>query len=199
MTVDGQFQFLGYRSSAGELIVLIVITFVVSLLTEPLRRWISDKWGTITDKISSMSDSRRAKQIHTLELKVKSLNEYSDRQFILRSMLNISRFIALLGLTILVLLFSSREEIFLYNAQMWDFLRQIWAVLGIMNHLHEDNSVITDLTNMKVAYGISYVLLIILLILSYSYASVILSEMGDFLDPQKAIRRLEERIKALRK
>jgi hypothetical protein len=199
MTVDGQFQFLGYRSSAGELIVLIVITFVVSLLTEPLRRWISDKWGTITDKISSMSDSRRAKQIHTLELKVKSLNEYSDRQFILRSMLNISRFIALLGLTILVLLFSSIEEIFLYNAQMWDFLRQIWAVLGIMNHLHEDNPVITDLTNMKVAYGISYVLLIILLILSYSYASVILSEMGDFLDPQKAIRRLEERIKALRK
>jgi hypothetical protein len=81
-TDNWQFQFLGYRSSVGELIVLSLMTLIVGLLAEPWRRWLSRTIDLCLDKLSFGVDKWRIGRIYSLERKIRFLEEITDTQII---------------------------------------------------------------------------------------------------------------------
>jgi hypothetical protein len=213
---DWQFTILGYHFSLGEVVVLSVLTFlatlVVALLVEPLRRWLSRKWDLFVDRISSFSTRRRLKRIESLELRIAQLNEYTDRQVMVRLLRGICHCVVFIGFGIMWLIITIGQMTFTLNAQMWTFFDQIWTFLGQIwqvlfilsgTHItpHEITPHIADRPNLFYALtfnAISAFGLILIVILSCFSAMNTLQEMTDFADPPKAIRKLQERVNAMR-
>jgi hypothetical protein len=213
---SGHIQFLGWQPTLGEFIINImwplVVALLVAFLFEPLRRWLSRKWNFFVDRLSSMSTKRRAKRIQALELKITQLNEYTDRQVMVRLLRGICYCVVLIGSAIMWLTLTIGQMMLTLNSQIWRFLDQIWTFLGQIfqvlfilsgTHVtpHEITPDIVDRPNLLYAQtfnAISSFGLVLLVILSYFSAVNTLQEMADFADPPKAIRKLQERINAMR-
>lgn len=208
---SGHIQFLGWQPPLGEFIVDIIWPLVAGFLLlalGPLRRWLSRTWNLISDRLASLSDSRRIRRIQVLESQIVTLNEYSDRQIILRILRGISTFIILIGFGIVLGILIIMEMVNMDNTQVWDFLTNIWDFLDqifqalliightspkLIPHLTHD----TDLFYMQTVYTVSNFGLGLLIILSCFSAASTLQDFVNFSDPPKAIQRLEEPIKAL--
>jgi hypothetical protein len=209
---SGHIQFLGWQPSLGEFIVNIIWPLVAGLLLlalGPSRRWLSRTWNVISDRYASLSDSRRIKRIQALESQITTLNEYNDRQIILRILSGISTFIILIGLGIVLGVLVIMEMLNMDNTQtwyfltgIWDFLDQIFQALLILGHtsptITPHLAHHTDLFYQQTVYTVSNFGLGLLLILSYFSAMSTLQDLVNFSDPPKAIRRLEGRINKLR-
>jgi hypothetical protein len=207
-----QFNILGYQSSVGEVIVLILTALLVALLVEPLRLWLSRTWNFCGDRLSSMSTKRRVKRIQALELKIIQLNEYTDRQVMVRLLRGICYCVVLIGSAIMWLMLTIGQMMLTLNSEMWAFFDRIWTFLSQIFQVlfilsgtnitppHEIPHIADrpDLFYAQTFNAVSTLGLILLAILIYFSAENTLQEMTDFADPPKAIQKLQERINALR-
>jgi hypothetical protein len=196
---DWQFKILGYQSSVGEVIIIIVLpslaTLLVALLVEPLRRWLSRTWNFFLDRISSLSSHLRASRIGALELKIKFLNQYNDRQVMMRLLRGMSGLILLVGLTIFVSISVAQNDILMNTLQITNFFKiPDSSFLSVAQSVPGKSILIAT----EILYISYLMLLLLLLVLTFSLVAAIFQEMDDFADPPKAIQRLEERINALR-
>jgi hypothetical protein len=93
VTDNWQFQFLGYRSSVGELIVLTLMTLIVGLLADPWRRRLSRTSELCFDKLSSGFNKWRVSRIYHLEKRILYLESLSEIQLISRLIYNVFRWL----------------------------------------------------------------------------------------------------------
>jgi hypothetical protein len=194
---SGHFQFLGWQPTLGELLINIiwpVVVALLALLVEPLRRWLSRTRNSLSDRIASLSDNRRAKRIQTLKLKVQRLKEFDDRKTMAHLLSGIIHLILLIGITIIVSIFAAKDEILMTTLQIGDFLKLPDSSFLVTVQAPPSTSFLATVELLYLAY---HSILLALAIFGLFFVAAALQEMDDFSDPPKAIRRLEERINAL--
>jgi hypothetical protein len=192
---SGHFQFLGWQPTLGELIINIiwplVVAVLVALLVEPLRRWLSRTWDSLSDHLASLSESRRAKRIETLELKIKSLKEYDDRKLLTLFMRRIVSLIVLFGFLLLISILVARIDLIGGGVLAAKLLESGAAPLN------ETNVSQHWLPLWEFIYGVIHGMITVLFIFTVATVTNTFQDINDFSDPPKAIQRLEERIKSL--
>jgi hypothetical protein len=195
---SGHIQFLGWQPTLGELLINIiwpVVVALLALLVEPFRRWLSRTWNSLSDRIASLSDNRRAKRITALKLKVQNLKEFDDRKTMAHLLTGIIHLILFIGITIIVSIFAAKDEILITTLQIGDFLKIPDSSFLITTQAPPSVSI---LTTVELLYLVYHIMLLALAIFSIFFLAATLQEMDDFSDPPEAIQRLEERINALR-
>jgi Flp pilus assembly pilin Flp len=178
-------QFLGWQPTPGELVINtiwpLVIALLMALLIEPLRRWLSRIWSSLSDYLSSLSDGRRIKRINALERKVKNLKEYDHRKLLILFARRIASLIVLFGFLIFISILAVRADLIgggILAAKRWELTPLSSSQYGF--------------------YGFIHGIISVLVISTVAVASITFQEIVDFSNPPKAIKRLEERIDALR-
>ena len=190
---SGHIQFFGWQPTLGELITNLlwplVAAILVALLVEPLRRWLSRTWNFLLDRISSLSDSRRAKRIEALELKVSNLKEYDDRKLLILFTRRIASLIVVFGFLIFISILTARVDFInggIFAANLFGFGSSSFNETSSVQ-LYEE-----------FIYDFLHGALFVLLLRTASLGIITFQEITDFSNPPKAIQRQEERINALR-
>jgi hypothetical protein len=187
---SGHIQFLGWQPPLGEVLFLVVLA-----LFPWWWRWLSRTRDIVSDRISSLSANRKAKQVVALELKITNLKEYNDRKVLAHFFRGMSGLILLVGLMIVVSIFAAQNDILMNTLQITDFLKiPASSFLSIAQGVPGETIMIATET----LYTIYTMVLFFLVLFTFAFVAALFQEMADFSDPPKAIQRLEERINALR-
>lgn len=190
--VDWQFGFLGYQTSIGELVVVVALPLLVALIVEPLRRWLSRTWDFCLDRAASLSDNLRANRIKDLELRTEQLNVYNDRQALFLFLRTIFNLVVWFFLLIFLNEFTMRLESLVRMRRITEFFKiPDPLVFGYATH---EPSWLSD----RILIIGSTAMTLVMVILLYFLMLVAFRQMDDFADPPKAIKKLEERISALK-
>jgi hypothetical protein len=174
-----------YRPTVGELIVGLIL----AVLAVPIWHRISRTWDYLLDQIALRSNISRAKRIIELEKQVQYLQEYNEHRALLRLLRKIVNLIVSFGLLApMVTCLLAIDAI--------QLLHQISEAL----HLPALDSAFGEPSESFVhsAFLLAAVFIIVIITIIMRIASMTIREKDDFADPPKTIKKLEERINALK-